>query len=90
MKKRFLVFIPLLMSPAIPAVIWATQTSPVKGAAIEQVEDPGAKDYAAAIDPDMDMDEARRRADLMEEARPILDSIREEAQEAPDTLLVST
>jgi hypothetical protein len=85
-KKRFLVFIPLLMALAIPAAIWSTQTSPVSGGASEQVEDPGAKDYAATIDPDMDMAEARRRADLMEEARPILDSIREEAQEAPDTL----
>ena len=86
MKKRFLVFIPLLIALAIPAAIWATQTSPVSGGASVQAEDAAAMDYAMAIDPDMDMDEAKRRANLMEEARSILDSIREEAQEAPDTL----
>lgn len=36
MKKRFLVFIPLLMALAIPAAIWATQTSPVSSGASER------------------------------------------------------
>lgn len=46
----------------------------------------GAIDYAAAIDPDMDMAEAERRANLLEEVRPTLASIRQQAQETPDTL----
>jgi hypothetical protein len=87
-KKRLLVLIPLLIALGIPAAIWSTQSSPVSVGASDRDEDStaivneldaGAIDYALAIG--VDIDEARRRANLLNEARPILDSIRKEASD---------
>lgn len=87
-EKRLLVLITFQIALGIPGGMWATQTSPVSVGASDRDEDStasvddvdaGAIDYAAAIG--VDMDEARRRVNLLNDTRPTFDSIRKEASD---------